>query len=98
MTTPKPVLKVGVSPTTDAPGTNVYVGAAKAAGFTAVILPTVSTEERAAEVLSGLDAIILTGGEDLDPAWYGESEISPGINDIIAPRDTTYLLNNTEDL
>ena len=92
VTTPKPVLKVGVSPTTYAPGTNVYVGAAKAAGFTAVILPTVSTEERAAEVLSGLDAIILTGGEDLDPAWYGESEISPGINDINAPRDTSDML------
>ena len=92
VTTPKPVLKVGISPTTYAPGTNVYVGAAKAAGFTAVILPTVSTEERAAEVLSGLDAIILTGGEDLDPAWYGESEISPGINDINAPRDTSDML------
>ncbi len=91
-TAPKPVLKVGISPTTYAPGTNVYVGAAKAAGFTAVILPTVSTEERAAEVLSGLDAIILTGGEDLDPAWYGESEISPGINDINAPRDTSDML------
>ena len=92
VTTPKPVLKVGISPTTYAPGTNVYVGAAKAAGFTAVILPTVSTEERAAEVLSGLDAIILTGGEDLDPAWYGESEISPGINDINAARDTSDML------
>lgn len=91
-TAPKPVLKVGVSPTTYAPGTNVYVGAAKAAGFTAVILPTVSTEEEAAKVMAGLDAIILTGGEDLDPAWYGESEISPGINDINAVRDTSDML------
>lgn len=89
-------MKVGISPTTAAPGTNVYADAAKYAGFETVILPTVKTEAEAAKVLAGIDAIMLTGGEDIDPKWYGEEALrdkyGKNVNSINAPRDTSDML------
>ena len=93
---PQKKLKVGITQTTTAPGMNVYIAAATAAGFEAVTLPVVSTEAAAKRALDGIDAIILTGGEDLDPKWYGEEPLKDSdgknVNVVNARRDTSDML------
>ena len=93
---PQKKLKVGITQTTTAPGMNVYIAAATAAGFEAVTLPVVSTEAAAKRALDGIDAIILTGGEDLDPKWYGEEPLKDAdgknVNVVNARRDTSDML------
>ena len=93
---PVPKPRVGITQTTTAPEMNVYIKAMTAAGFEAVTLPVVSTEAAAKNALAGVDAIILTGGEDLDPKWYGEEplydEKGNNLNVINAKRDTSEML------
>ncbi|HEX5202340.1 MAG TPA: gamma-glutamyl-gamma-aminobutyrate hydrolase family protein [Actinoplanes sp.] len=45
-----------------------YVAAVREAGGRAVILPP---DEQDADVLGVLDGLLLTGGPDLEPGWYG---------------------------
>ncbi|MFF3068419.1 gamma-glutamyl-gamma-aminobutyrate hydrolase family protein [Kitasatospora sp. NPDC057904] len=47
-----------------------YASAVQAAGGRAVLLPP-DAPEAAADVVARLDALVLAGGEDLDPALYG---------------------------
>lgn len=49
-----------------------YAQAILKAGGIPVIIPTLSTEEQACDMLSKLDALVLSGGEDVPPSWYGE--------------------------
>lgn len=51
-----------------------YLRAVEAAGGVPVVLPPVEhgdAAERAAAVMTRLDGLVLTGGEDVDPALYG---------------------------
>jgi len=41
-----------------------------------VILPTVQTAAQAEELLSRLDGIVFSGGEDVSPAYYGETKLN----------------------
>lgn len=52
-----------------------YTEAVLAAGGIAVALPTVLTEEEAGKVLSRMDGVIFSGGEDVAPRHYGEEEL-----------------------
>ena len=49
-----------------------YTDAISKAGGVPMVIPTVKTREEADAILANLDAIVFSGGEDVNPAWYGE--------------------------
>ena len=53
--------------------TATYTEAIVRAGGVAVVLPTVGSAGEAERLLDILDGIVFSGGEDVTPAWYGES-------------------------
>lgn len=63
---------------------STYVAMLAANGAIPVITPIVKTREEAREVLDRIDALLLTGGDDIDPESYGQTARRP---DLIAPRD-----------
>jgi gamma-glutamyl-gamma-aminobutyrate hydrolase PuuD len=52
--------------------TAAYVTALENAGLIPLIVPPLSSEKAAAAVLDSVSGLVLTGGEDVDPARYGE--------------------------
>lgn len=66
---------------------DTYVNAIFRAGGVPVILPLVRDEEQAKALLSRIDGLVLSGGEDIDPAYYKE-EVLNGSVEVNAPRDT----------
>lgn len=70
---------------------DTYVTAVRAAGGVPVVLPPVHSAAEAAEALALADALILSGGEDVDPARYGEAVLNSTV-EVNAPRDTSDFL------
>jgi putative glutamine amidotransferase len=62
-----------------------YTEAARAAGLRPFILPVLAPEEADA-MLDGMAGLILTGGEDVDPARYGSAP-HPALGEVHAGRD-----------
>ncbi|MFZ5626618.1 MAG: gamma-glutamyl-gamma-aminobutyrate hydrolase family protein [Bacillota bacterium] len=62
-----------------------YARAVEAAGGMPVILPAACTE-CAGQILHMLDGLILSGGGDLDPAFFDEEPV-PGLGEITPERD-----------
>ncbi len=60
-----------------------YVDVVEQAGATPVVLPLVTTEEEAEAAIEDIDALIMTGGEDINPSYYGQEpdEMLEGVND-----------------
>ena len=65
-----------------------YVEALKRSGAVPVLIPP--QPENAADVIDGLDGILLAGGEDCDPALYGE-EAHPSVAPMDARRQSNDL-------
>lgn len=86
---PRTVL-IGISSGRSASGTVTlsknYTEAVVRAGGAAVVLPTVRTREEADAVVRRMDGIIFSGGEDINPAWYGE-DILNGTVEVNSARD-----------
>ena len=63
-----------------------YVEGVAEAGGVPVVLPPV-VEPRAAEaLLEGMDGLLLSGGSDLDPGYYGEKRV-PELGVTVPERD-----------
>lgn len=63
-----------------------YVDAVDAAGGTPVVLPLIENETQAQETIESIDCLIMTGGEDINPALYGE-EPSKNLETVNEARD-----------
>ena len=63
-----------------------YVRAVVAAGGVPLVLSPLMGASMAGVVLESLDGVLLTGGEDIDPAWYG-TEPSPMLSPPSRERD-----------
>ncbi len=67
---------------------SVYVQALESAGLIPVIVPPLSNETAARAIVSRVDGIVLTGGEDVDPSIYGQPRLPEcGVSN--AARDRT---------
>ena len=65
---------------------SAYVRSVLEAGAIPLILPPAIGAARAMGALEGLDALLLTGGEDVDPSWYGAAP-SPSLGSVDRERD-----------
>ncbi|MDQ6829134.1 MAG: gamma-glutamyl-gamma-aminobutyrate hydrolase family protein [Gemmatimonadota bacterium] len=67
-----------------------YVRAVERAGGIPLVLPPLQDATHAAELLASVDALVLTGGEDVDPAHFGAAA-HPSAGPFNAERDETEL-------
>ena len=65
---------------------SAYVLSVLETGAIPLILPPAIGAARAMSALDGADALLLTGGEDLDPSWYG-APASPALGEVDRDRD-----------
>jgi putative glutamine amidotransferase len=66
--------------------TTYYVDSVIDAGMTPVILPNGQDPEVASRLVSTLDGLLLSGGDDVDPASYGEEVTATKRHDIAVDR------------
>jgi putative glutamine amidotransferase len=63
-----------------------YIDGVAGAGGVPVVLPPVGDERAAEAVIHGLDGLLLSGGSDLDPGYYGEEPL-PELGVTLPERD-----------
>lgn len=63
-----------------------YAEALSRAGHLPVVIPRCGSDEQFDAIVARLDALVMTGGEDFDPALYGAKR-SPKLGEVNAPRD-----------
>lgn len=68
--------------------TAAYVTALESAGLIPLIVPPLSSDRAAASVLDSVSGLVLTGGEDVDPARYGEAR-DKKVRSVNPARDAT---------
>lgn len=83
-------VKVGVSWNADEidEDAQLYIDAVTKAGGEAIYLPQIKTEDDAKNALAEIDALVMTGGEDIDPSYYGE-EPNEKLETVNEVRDTS---------
>lgn len=64
-----------------------YVEGVARAGGVPVVLPPIGERRAAEAVVGGLDGLLLSGGSDLDPSYYGEKPI-PELSVTLPERDS----------
>lgn len=69
----------------------VYIDAVKKSGGEPELLELIENEDQAKEVVDSVEAIIMTGGEDIDPSNYDE-EPDKMLEEVNEPRDKSDLL------
>lgn len=74
---------------TSVPGT--YINAVVKAGGTPVIIPLMNNGATLRDIVAGLDGLIMTGGEDVNPRFYKEQSIEQ-LGDVDSVRDVYDLM------
>ena len=70
-----------------------YTNAVAAAGGVPVVLATVNDPAAARSIMEKLDGLLLSGGEDVNPAWYGEEVLNSTVEcDPVRDRSDSLLL------
>ena len=98
-------VRVGISWVADYPDgdydedTQAYMNAVEKAGGEWVYLPCATDEATARAALAEVDCLILTGGEDIGPAYYGEEPdaMLETVNDVRDVSDFAYAKVALED-
>lgn len=67
-----------------------YIRSLEGAGLVPLVVPPLANGSAIARILDSVSGLVLTGGEDVDPAQYGE-EPHPQLGAINCARDTTEL-------
>ena len=84
----KPVIGVSAShSSTSSAGSDSYIEAIRNAGGIPLIIPFTTDSTAICEALDLVDALVMTGGEDVNPARYGE-EPHECLGKVNEPRDT----------
>ena len=65
---------------------STYIDAVMRAGGVPVVLPINTNPQIMEKMVASIDALIMTGGEDIDPLYYGEEPI-PAQGEIVPARD-----------
>lgn len=63
-----------------------YIESVKAAGGIPVYLSEAESLDLAKKYLSDVDCVVIAGGEDIHPKWYGEA-LEPGCEEVFDRRD-----------
>lgn len=85
---------IGISCGGDAARTSLkttYIDAVRLAGGIPVLIPMLRDSLAMDALVRRLDGVILSGGEDIDPLYFGEEHL-PGLGEVNAPRDTADVL------
>lgn len=77
---------VGISSSKPSSTGSNYVKAVRKAGGIPMVITMTGDETELAEVLKRVDAVILTGGEDIEPSRYGEEAV-PELEEVYLERD-----------
>ncbi len=64
-----------------------YIDAVRLAGGIPVLIPILRDSATVWQLVERLDGVILSGGEDIDPQYFGEEHL-PELGTVNAPRDT----------
>jgi hypothetical protein len=67
-----------------------YIRALEDAGLVPLVVPPLSDTDAALGILDVVSGLVLSGGEDLDPALYGDTP-HPALGPVNCPRDFTEL-------
>ena len=82
---------IGISGTHTAGGAtqvnSTYIESVLRAGGVPVVLPINDNPEVLKKMIASIDALIMTGGEDIDPLKYYNEDAIPGQGEINPPRD-----------
>lgn len=65
-----------------------YIGAMENAGLVPLVVPPLSDPGAADRILTGVDGLVLTGGEDVAPEYFGQ-ERHPKLGNVNQARDAT---------
>ena len=77
---------IGISASQPSSANINYINAVKLAGGVPLIIPFTSDDEELKAIIKTVDAIVMTGGEDVEPYRYGESPI-PELGGVYPERD-----------
>jgi len=64
-----------------------YINSIRQAGGVPLVIPLTTDDEQIEAVISAIDGLVMTGGEDFDPLkWFGEEPIR-GLGEVVPDRD-----------